>query len=209
MANLIEKCASGIVKWCFHDEKRVSSEQKEILVYGYTLFLENVYKTIILLIIALITKTLWETLLIIGSFALLRNFSGGIHCRSSTGCTLGMIGVWIAGLIVSRIEIPLPALIMMAVIIAWTILRYAPQSTRNNPIQAGAVWKQKRIGSICVMTGLLSAGLICGIWLKRPEITNMILTSMYIEAFSILLLVEKEERQNEETGFEESCSKVW
>lgn len=207
MANLIEKCATGIVKWCFRDETKISSEQKEILIYGYTLLLENVYKAIILLIIALFTGTLWETLLIIGSFVLLRCFSGGIHCHSSLGCTLGMIGVWVIGLIVSWIELPLIVLIMMGIIIVWTVLRYAPQSTGNNPIQSKKVWKQKRIGSIVVTTLLLSIGMVYGLFLNRPEILNMILTSLYIEAFSILLLVEKEERKNEE--FEESYRKAW
>lgn len=207
MANLIEKCASGIVKWCFRDETKVSAEQKEILIYGYTLLLENVYKTIILLIIALFTGTLWKTLLIIGSFVLLRCFSGGIHCHSSLGCTLGMIGVWVVGLIVSRIELPLIVLIMMGAIIVWTVLRYAPQSTGNNPIQSKKVWKQKRIGSLVVMVLLLTTGMVCGLLLHRPEILNMILTSLYIEAFSILLLVEKEERNNEEC--EESYRKAW
>lgn len=207
MTNLIEKCASGIVKWCFRDETKVSNEQKEILIYGYTLLLENVYKTIILLIIALFTGTLWETLLIIGSFVLLRCFSGGIHCRSSLGCTLGMIGVWVVGLIVSRIELPLIVLIMMGIIIVWTVLRYAPQSTGNNPIQNKKVWQQKRIGSLVVMALLLIVGMVCGLLLNRPEILNMILTSLYIEAFSILLLVEKEERNNEE--LEESYRKAW
>ncbi|MDE7366487.1 MAG: accessory gene regulator B family protein, partial [Lachnospiraceae bacterium] len=166
-----------------------------------------VYKTIILLIIALFTRTLCETLLIIGSFALLRCFSGGIHCRSSLGCTLGMIGVWVVGLIVSRIELPLIVLIMMGVIIVWTVLRYAPRSTGNNPIQSKRVWRQKRIGSLVVMVLLLTIGMVCGLLLNRPEILNMILTSLYIEAFSILLLVEKEERNNEE--FEESYRKAW
>lgn len=207
MANLIEKCASGIVKWCFRDETKVSAEQKEILIYGYTLLLENVYKTIILLIIALFTGTLWKTLLIIGSFALLRCFSGGIHCRSSLGCTLGMVGIWIVGLIVSRIELPLIVLIMMGAIIVWTVLRYAPQSTRNNPIQSKKVWRQKRIGSLVVMALLLTTGIVCSLLLHRPEILNMILTSLYIEAFSILLLVEKEVRNNEEC--EESYRKAW
>ncbi len=207
MANLIEKCATEIAKWCLHDEMKISNEQKEILIYGYTLLLENIYKTIILLIIALFTGTLWETLLIIGSFALLRCFSGGIHCRSSLGCTLGMVGVWVVGLIVSRIELPLIVLIMMGVIIVWTVLRYAPRSTRNNPIQSKKVWRQKRIGSLVVMALLLTVGIVCSLLLDRPEILNMILTSLYIEAFSILLLVEKEERNNEE--FEESYRKAW
>lgn len=209
MANFTEKCATGIVNWCFRNEKKIANDQREILIYGYTLFLENVYKTVILLLVALLTNTVWQTLLIIGSFAVLRNFSGGIHCRSSLGCTAGMVGVWVLGLLVSRIELPPIVLFLMGIVIVWTIVRYAPQSTSNNPIQDQTIWKRKHIIAILVMTVMLSAGLVCSIWLEHPEILNMIWTSMYIEAFSILLLVEKEEMTNEENGFEKSCSKVW
>lgn len=207
MTNLIEKCAFKIVKWCFHDEAKISTERKEILVYGYTLFLENLYKTAILLLIALVTGTFWKTLVIIGSFSLLRCFSGGIHCSSSLGCTLGMLGLWIVGLIVANIELPLIALIMMGIIIIWTILRYAPRGTKNNPIRTKKIWKQKRMGAILVMTFLLTTGIVCALFFNRPEVLNMILTSLYIEAFSILLLAEKEEQDNDE--FEESYHQAW
>lgn len=207
MANLIEKCATHMVKWCFHGDKSVSSEQEEILIYGYTLFLENLYKAVILLVLAILTKTLWETLLVIGSFVLLRSFSGGIHSHSSIGCTIGMVGVWCAGIIVSKIKLPIIVLVMMGFIIIWTILRYAPQSTGNNPIYDKKVWKYKRVGSVWIMILLMAVGLICGLLLKQTAILNMIWTSLYIEAFSILLLVEKEGRNNEE--FKESFRKAW
>lgn len=209
MANLIEKCANKVIKWCFGNEKNIPIEQEELLTYGYTVFFENLYKALILLIIALLTKTIWETLLIIGSFALLRSFSGGIHSHSSLGCSLGMVGVWAIGLIVSRIVIPWPVMAVMGGIIIWTILQYAPRYTKNNPIRGRVTRKHKRVGSIVVMLVLFLIGIIYGVCLFRTDVLNMILTSMFIEAFSILLLVEKEENENEEDGLKESCRKIW
>lgn len=118
-----------------------------------------------------------------------------------------MVGVWCAGIIVSKIKLPIVVLVMMGFIIIWTILRHAPQSTGNNPIYDKKVWKYKRVGSVWIMILLMSVGLICGLLLKQTEILNMIWTSLYIEAFSILLLVEKEGRNNEE--FKESFRKAW
>lgn len=207
MTNFVEKISKKIAKWSFGN--KLSEEKEEILVYGYSLILENLYKLAILLVIALLTKTLWQSLLIIGSVALLRNFAGGVHCTTSLGCTAIMVAVWGLGLVVSWIEIPVPILILMAGIIIWTILRYAPRCTRNNPITDPAIWKRKRIGAIVVMLILLTGGVLAYMQWGRNDVLNMILTSMLIEAFSILILVEKEEKGNEEDESEESCNKTW
>lgn len=208
MVNFTDKCAKWIMKWSLLDNKNVTEEEKEVLVYGYTLFLENFIKTFVLVLVALITHTLFQTFIIIGSFGLLRSFSGGVHCRSGFACTLCMIGVWAVGLIVAEISIPLPILIIMSGITVWIILKYSPQSTKNNPILNVKIKKQKRMCSIIVVISLLIIGFISGVYLNRFDILNMILTSIFIEAFSILLLVEKEEADNEEE-FKSSSNKAW
>lgn len=197
MEKVIEKLANKIVRWSYSSQDALDSEQEEILAYGYVLLLENAYKLLILLVVALLTHTLTETIITIGSLILLRNFGGGVHCRGSIGCTLSMIGVWLAGLFVSMIDIPIPVLCVMTGIIIWTIVRYAPQTTRNNPIQNISVLKRKRIGAILVMFFLFGAAYVSGFLWERTDIMNMILTAMFIEVISMLILVEKEEKANE------------
>lgn len=207
MTNFVEKISRRIVKWCSGNE--LSEEETEVLVYGYCLLLENVYKLVLLLLVALFTGTLWQSLLILGSLVLLRSFAGGVHCTTSLGCTAIMVAVWGLGLVVSWIEIPVPVLILMTVVIVWTILRYAPQCTANNPITDPLIRKRKRIGAIVVMIILLAGGIVAYIQWNRHEILNMVLTSMLVEAFSILILVEKEEKDHEDDKPEEGSSKAW
>lgn len=198
MNSLTEKISKKIVHWVMCHESEISKEQEEILVYGYVLFLESFYKTIIMLLIAIITHTFWRTLITIGSFGLLRSFAGGIHCRSGIGCTFCMVIVWMIGLLVSWIEIPLPVLIVMICVVLITIILYAPKSTKNNPIRSNKIKKQKHFASIAVVLTGLSVGFITGVYMGQLKVLNMILTSFLIEAFSILLLVEKEGEENEE-----------
>lgn len=207
MVNFMEKFSRCIVEWC--SGKEASEEEKEVLVYGYSLILENLYKLIILLLIALVTGTLWQSVLIIASLVLLRSFAGGIHCRTSLGCTACMVAVWGAGLLVSRIEIPVPVLILMAAVIGWTILRYAPKCTQNNPITDPLIRRRKWTGAIVVMTALMAGGVLAYVYWNRQDILNMILTSMLMEVFSILLLLEKEETGHEENEPERNSSKAW
>lgn len=199
MEKVIEVLANKIVHWSCGEETGLNHEQKEVLVYGYVLILENAYKLLILLAIALLTHTLFETVITIGSLVLLRNYGGGIHCHGSIGCALSMIGVWLAGLFVSKIAIPTPVLVVMSGIIIWTIVRYAPQTTDNNPIRDKRVLKRKRIGAILVMILLFWVAFMSGFVWKRLDIVNMIITSMLIEVISILGLVNKEEKSDEET----------
>ena len=205
MEKLIEKIANSVVDWCYGKNEIVSENQREILVYGYTLFLGSVIKTIVILFLAICTHTLFKTIIIIGSFGLLRNYAGGIHCKTELGCTFCMIGVWAIGLLVSFVNIPVVVSAIMAVIIVLTIILYAPRSTKNNPLRNKKVWKQKRVCSICIMALFILASAITGIVFKKQEVMNMILTSMFIEVFSILLLVEKEGEEHEEEFKRENC----
>lgn len=196
MEHLIERAARKIVKWCMKNQIEKSEEQEEVLTYGYVLLLENLYKLFILILVAIITKTLWQTIVILGSFMLLRNFAGGMHCKSSLGCTLSMIGVWLIGLCVSKIDIPNIALFIMSLVVFWTVFRYAPRATENNPFFEN-VRKKKKVFAIVTVFLLLTIGLISVVYWKTYVVLNMVLTSMFIEAVSILLLLEKEEKDHE------------
>lgn len=198
MVNFNEKCAGRIVA-CLQRGEETTEEQTEVLVYGYTLLLENLYKTLILIAVACLTHTIRETCIIIGSFAALRSCAGGIHCKGSLGCTASMLGIWGLGLVVAHVILPVPLLVILLGIIIWIIVRYAPRSTQNNPIVDEKVRKQKKAGSIGTVAVLSIAGIIC-YGLGEPSVLNMILTSMFLEAFSILLLKEKEGERYEEAG---------
>ena len=72
--SLTEKFANRIAVWSLPKDQEHYKEQLEVLSYGYVLFLENAYKTLVLLTIAILTHTLIRTVIIIGSFVLVRSF---------------------------------------------------------------------------------------------------------------------------------------
>ena len=196
--SLTEKIANRIAIWSLPKDREHYEEQLEILSYGYVLFLENAYKTLALLIIAILTHTLLQTAIIIGSFVLVRSFAGGIHCKSGLGCTACMILVWAIGLVVARVDISLPLVLFMMLIVVGVIVKYAPRTTRNNPIRREDVRKAKRRGAIISAGVLFGIGAVIGFGFGRMEVLNMITASLFIESLSILLLVKKEEREYEE-----------
>lgn len=196
--SLTEKIANRIAVWSLPKDQEHYEEQLEVLSYGYVLFLENAYKTLALLIIAILTHTLLQTAIIIGSFVLVRSFAGGIHCKSGLGCTACMILVWAIGLVIARVGILLPLVLFMMLIVIGVIVKYAPRTTRNNPIRREEVRKAKRRGAIISTGVLFGIGAVIGFGFGRMEVLNMITASLFIESLSILLLVKKEENKYEE-----------
>lgn len=204
--SLTEKFANRIAVWSLPKDQEHYEEQLEVLSYGYVLFLENAYKTLALLIIAILTHTLIQTVIIIGSFVLVRSFAGGIHCKSGLGCTACMVLVWAIGLVMGQVGISLPVVLFMMLIIIGVIVKYAPKTTRNNPIRKEDIRKTKRRGAIISTGVLLGAGAVIGFGFGRMEILDMITASLFIESLSILLLVKKEEARHEEDEWSEGNS---
>ncbi len=204
--SLTEKFANRIAVWSLPKDQEHYEEQLEVLSYGYVLFLENAYKTLVLLTIAILTHTLIRTVIIIGSFVLVRSFAGGIHCKSGLGCTACMVLVWAIGLVMGQVGISLPVVLFMMLIIIGVIVKYAPKTTRNNPIRKEDIRKTKRRGAIISTGVLLGAGAVIGFGFGRMEILDMITASLFIESLSILLLVKKEEARHEEDEWSEGNS---
>lgn len=204
--SLTEKFANRIAVWSLPKDQEHYEEQLEVLSYGYVLFLENAYKTLALLIIAILTHTLIRTVIIIGSFVLVRSFAGGVHCKSGLGCTACMVLVWAIGLVMGQVGISLPVVLFMMLIIIGVIVKYAPKTTRNNPIRKEDIRKAKRRGAIISTGILLGAGAVIGFGFGRMEILDMITASLFIESLSILLLVKKEETRHEENEWSEGNS---
>ncbi|CCY58340.1 accessory protein regulator B [Clostridium sp. CAG:632] len=204
--SLTEKFANRIAVWSLPKDQEHYEEQLEVLSYGYVLFLENAYKTLVLLTIAILTHTLIRTVIIIGSFVLVRSFAGGVHCKSGLGCTACMVLVWAIGLVMGQVGISLPVVLFMMLIIIGVIVKYAPKTTRNNPIRKEDIRKAKRRGAIISTGVLLGAGAVIGFGFGRMEILDMITASLFIESLSILLLVKKEETRHEENEWSEGNS---
>ena len=85
-------------------------------------------------------------------------------------------------------------------------MKYAPKTTRNNPIRKEAIRKAKRRGAIISTGILLGTGAVIGFGFGRMEILDMITASLFIESLSILLLVKKEETRHEEDEWSEGNS---
>ncbi len=191
MENVIENMAHAVAKWSVGEE---DEEQVEIVSYGITLFIEGIYKMIILMIIAVLTHKLYATIVVIGSFCGLRLLAGGIHCKTSLGCTSTMILIWLSGIMSVYVNISMPLMSVMLCVSLIIVAVYAPASTKNNPITDEKIIRRKKFGAIAFVCIQI---IICGVAVNMDnmELANMISVPVFIEAVSIVLLKLMEEKE--------------
>ncbi|MDE6026125.1 MAG: accessory gene regulator B family protein [Lachnospiraceae bacterium] len=184
MENIIQNMAYAVAKWSVEDN---DEDQIEIVTYGITLIIESIYKMIILIIIAFLTHKVYETLVVIGSFCGLRLLAGGIHCKTSFGCTLTMIFIWFSGIMSAHIYIPDLLIAIMLCLSLAVVFIYAPAATKNNPITNPKIRTSKKAGAVIMICVQM---LIClrAMNMDNLPLANMISVPIFIEAVSVLLL---------------------
>lgn len=173
---LENRIANYLAKWCF---KKCSIENASIIevAYGIELFLNSVLKGIGLLLIAAVLGRIPEMVIAIGCFALLRKFAGGLHMKSSMGCFLGMLSVWLLSEAADRFLPIMPILVTAGLYIVLFVLIYiyAPYTTENNPIHDEKIISQKKTGSRIIIILLAVAAVILrdtayGIYIIIPSV---------------------------------------
>ena len=87
---MISKLAKTIAHF-FVKQNIAESKNEAIYAYGMELLLSDVLNGLLALIIALVSGTVFPTLLFFTVFMILRRFSGGYHANTHYGCILTMV----------------------------------------------------------------------------------------------------------------------
>ena len=77
-------CARGVVE----------EEEKELYTYGYEIILENIGKTILLLIVGGIVHKFVATCIFVVGFVSLRSSCGGYHAKKAWQCDILTVLLW-------------------------------------------------------------------------------------------------------------------
>lgn len=124
----ISKISAYICNWMdtiYHRD----AEENQVIQYGLELFLDNILKLLLILIIGIMIGKGLETLIILFSFCGLRLQAGGKHAKTGIGCGLSMIMIWALSLFISYfISINSAALALIYVICSIIVIYCAPRS---------------------------------------------------------------------------------
>lgn len=71
---------------CLFDES--DAYPMEIYVYGIELLISSLISTFLIIAVGIITHSLWESIIYLALFSLIRFYTGGYHCMSYLGCNI-------------------------------------------------------------------------------------------------------------------------
>ena len=87
---MIDRMAGKIAQWN-KGILKLSEEESKVVEYGISVFLDSVFKFLVLLFISILIGKEIEFGLCLFSFCGLRYWAGGIHCSTRERCLIAMI----------------------------------------------------------------------------------------------------------------------
>lgn len=167
-----------------------NKEKIEELEYGISVAVQNLLKTLLLIVLIVYLKIFWYVAVFMAAYSLLRIFSFGIHVRSSIICTIWGLLNYIGGAFLAmniRISIFISTIIfVLCFILLWL---YAPAGTEARPIGTKQYGRLK-LRTLTMLTLLFTVSLILKI-LGEVIYYNIIVLSMAAQTINVLPITYK------------------
>lgn len=115
----------------------VSEEKREAYTYGFELLFEKLFFYGIILIIALLTKTLIFSVLFMFSYKMLRQYTGGFHCKTAEVCLVVSVLIYLLVLLLYMLDFDLAEFILSisAMVSLIIIFLFSPRESKNRPLE--------------------------------------------------------------------------
>ena len=176
---LLNNITSNIKK----NNKNVTEEELEVIIYGLKSLYLTFTKIIVILILSIVLGILKETLLMLLFYNVIRLFAFGLHAKNSIACLITSLLLFIGGTYLAiYLNIGLELKIILASISLILIAVYAPADTEKRPLINPK--KRKKFKILSIITSLIITCLI--IYLDGSYISNFMLIG-FIEATIMIL----------------------
>ena len=133
---MIAQLSKRIASFFVHS-KVIESENEQVYEYGLELLISSLLNSVIALVLALFSRTLWQCICFLVVFIFLRKSAGGFHAKTHLGCCsilAAVLGIFIVLIKFVHIE-EYPIVSLAAVVFSIImILRFAPLEHENKPI---------------------------------------------------------------------------
>lgn len=179
----------------------VSEEKREAYTYGFELLFEKLFFYGIILIIALLTKTLIFSVLFVFSYKMLRQYTGGFHCKTAEVCLVVSVLIYLLVLLLYMLNFDLGEFIlsistMVSLII---IFLFSPRESENRPLESE---EKRKYRTISIITAAVIA-IIATISYRLNISLLFYSTSCSLTADAVLILLSLIRRcKNEEDSVE-------
>lgn len=142
---------SESIAYFYGKQANYSDNKIEVCTYGLEIIISDLIVFSIAILMSIITKTFIATILLLGTFILLRHQLGGFHASSHLRCNTIFFIAYILAIIAIK-YIPIGIIIYLTIIIgAFSEIiasRYAPVEHPNKPVPERKKIKFKKTGII-------------------------------------------------------------
>lgn len=178
--------------------KIIDINNQEIYSYGLELFLFKFTLYAIILIISLLTDTFLISLIFTASYMLLRQYTGGYHCKTSETCMITSILIYTFMLLLYNLEFYSQGLLLMILILIsfLIILIKAPIENENNPLEKYEL-KKYRFLSLILSTVLTILSVL--LFYFNFQVLSFSI-SYALTADAVLLLISTRRKRHEENN---------
>lgn len=176
--------------------KIISYDNFEAYSYGIELFLFKGTFFLIALIISLLTNTFIISAIFIISYTLIREYSGGYHCKTAEMCLLVSIFIYLILLMLCKLNLPQieNALFIFSLLSIVPIIIFSPVENINKPLTES---EKKKFKVVAIIIGLtLLAAVLLTYFLGINYIFYSI--SYALTADAVLIILSKRRKKNEE-----------
>ncbi len=192
---MIDRMAGKIAQWN-KGILKLSEEESKVVEYGVSVFLDSVFKFLVLLFISILIGKEIEFGLCLFSFCGLRYWAGGIHCSTRERCLIAMIvlcfiTLWTSLIIETRGNGILVVLWGISILI---LLLKAPGRTKAAPLLSAKENMEKKITSVAFCLGVVLLSML----LPRSDWRGIVAIAALMESLSILPC--KRNKYNAEKG---------
>lgn len=181
----------------FYGKKADYSDDKiEVCVYGLELIISDIISVIVVMVAAILTKTVIYTVILLAVFISLRHQAGGFHASSHAKCNmLFFAGYILSVLLVKLISIHMIKYFVIAIstISFVEIFIYAPVSHPNKPVSKNKK-KKFRINSLIITSILSIVSIILSIQEKTSKYGLGIALGIFFVGLSVMAETMKQSK---------------
>lgn len=194
---MVEKLANKILSILKKDNV-IDDEIYEAYEYGMQIIIINIIGILISLIIGLLMSSVFETVIFLISFVVIRRYCGGYHTNALWKCLLTTGCMIISTLVINKYFLLSKSIcIIISVIALMLFANFAPIENENKPLEDFLKIKNKILSLIILISQCIIGYVLL---LFDIDIYNIIFISIaYIALFIFVSILKERSNENEKS----------
>ena len=178
----------------------IKVEDYDVYRYGLELVISKIIMYTIVLIIALLTNTLLFSVLFIGMYMVLRQYTGGFHCKSAEMCLVVSVLIYLIVLLFYLVNLINIKIIFatISLTIPLIVLIFSPVESVNNPLTIDEKSKYHRSA---VIVSIILLFIMCVSLLINIDVF-FYASSESLTADAVLIILSLRRSKNEKDCYE-------